>query len=485
MPLTDEQAAVAQATGRIVRVLAYAGTGKTASLVAWAHAHPRHRVFYAAFNKSVQLEAARRFPASVTVKTWHALAWAAVGRRYQHKLVPSLKPWHLVHAGVLSRVPRGRETAWADLVVQTLHHFLASADATLTTRHVPGTAADWQGPWAWADPVRVVRDATRVWQRMCDATDPSVGMLHDGYLKVFALSNPRLPFDTILFDEAQDANPTMLHLMRQQTQAQQIYVGDVFQGIYAWRGAVNALESLRPDTDLRLTASFRFGPTIAAAGTRLLQWFDPTLPPLRGLARDPGRVYAGVGGPPVTLLARSNARLFAEAVAAWQRDPRVQFDWVGGIDGYRLDTLVDTYRLRQREPVRDAFLQLFPDFETLKAYADTVEDIEWQGRVKLVERWQGSLPLWVQRIRAASQHPERATVRLSTIHKAKGLEWPHVVILDDLVDLAAAGPDLTAEDQHLWYVAATRATARLGVPDTAYPLLHAPGRRVEGGAMGS
>ena len=113
-----------------------------------------------------------------------------------------------------------------------------------------------------------------------------------------------------------------------------------------------------------------------------------------------------------------------------------------------------------------------------------VEHIEWQGRVKLVEGWQGSVPLWVKRIRAASQHPERATVRLSTIHKAKGLEWPHVVVLDDRVDLAAAGPDLPAEDQLLWYVAVTRATARLGVPDTAYAVLQSPVRRVGGGLGG-
>lgn len=471
MPLTPEQAAVVAATGRVVRVRAYAGTGKTSTLVAWAQRHPRQRIFYAAFNKSVQLAAQRRFPRHVTVKTWHALAWQAVGAPYQAKLVATLSPWHVVQAGGLTRVPAGYEVAWADLVVRTLIQFLASADPVPDRTHVPGTPQDWQGPWAWADPVAVVRDAQRLWQRMCDPTDPAIGMVHDGYLKLFALRQPRLPFDAILFDEAQDANPAMLHLMRQQDHVQQLYVGDPFQSLYAWRGAVNALETLVPDTDLRLTASFRFGPVLAAAATRILQWFDSTLPPLRGLASHPGRIRSGGLPPPITLVARTNARLLAAAIAILERDPSAALAWVGGIDGYRLDAVLNTYRFFRGDPVRDPFLQLFPDFDTLEAYADAVNDVEWQGRIHLVKRWRGRLPGWIRRIHDASRHPAQASVRLATVHKAKGLEWPHVVILDDLADLSVAGPDLDPADQRLWYVAVTRATDTVAVPPAVLPIL--------------
>jgi L-asparaginase II len=37
-----------------------------------------------------------------------------------------------------------------------------------------------------------------------------------------------------------------------------IYVGDAHQQIYAWRGAVNAMQQL-PLPESRLTTSFRFG----------------------------------------------------------------------------------------------------------------------------------------------------------------------------------------------------------------------------------
>ncbi|WP_020375104.1 UvrD-helicase domain-containing protein [Sulfobacillus thermosulfidooxidans] len=468
--LTAEQAQVAQAASPIVRVNAYAGTGKTASLVAWTQAHPRHRILYLAFNKSVQLQAVQRFPRSVTTKTGHALAFPVTGKAYTAKLVDSLTPWMVLQAHPLSPSPPGAETLWADVIVRTLARYVASPDPVVGISHIPLGAADWQGPFAWADPVHAVRDAQRLWERMCDPQDLAVGMTHDGYLKRYALTQPKLPYDAILFDEAQDANPVILQLVTTQRQAQQIYVGDPYQAIYHWRGAVDAMQQIPATETYRLTASFRFGPVLAAAATRLLRWFDPQLPALRGLAPDPGEIsVGGVRQGPVTVLARSNARLFAEAVRWLDRDPAVRLHWVGGIEGYHLEWLIETFRLWRGEPVRSPFLQLFPDFATLQAYAETVEDVEWQGRCRMVERWGARLPPLVRRVHAASTPQAReATLQLATIHKAKGLEWPSVVILDDLAPL---DDRLTPEDHHLWYVAMTRATRGLIIPDAAWQAL--------------
>lgn len=467
MKLTTEQDAIAHAHGHRVRVTAYAGTGKTSSLEAWARAHPRVKTYYVAFNKSVQVEAAGRFPRNVTAKTGHAPAYAAIGRQYREKLVSGVKPWELVQAGLFPGVPHTAQAAWADVVIRTLQQFWASTDTQILPTHIPLTASDWQGPFAWADPLHAVRDAERVWSRMQDPLDAAVGMMHDGYLKLYALSEPRWPYDAILFDEAQDANPVMLQMVLRQTQAQQIFVGDPYQAIYGWRGAIDAMTAITADQDLRLTASFRFGPAIAAVATRLLRWHDRSVIPVQGLASGRGQVYRGMGAAPVTVIGRSNAGLFSQAVALWQASPTIQFDWVGGIDGYRLDLLEDTARLWQQDVVRSPFLRLFPDFDALVEYAETVDDVEWQGRTRLVDRWGKGLPGWIARIRTASQAPGRATVRFSTIHKAKGLEWDHVVLLDDLPTLGDRPHDLSPEDQHLWYVAATRAHQRLGLPEAA------------------
>ena len=83
-----------------------------------------------------------------------------------------------------------------------------------------------------------------------------------------------------MFDEAQDADPIMLNVLNNQS-AQVIYVGDRHQQIYAFRGAVNAMQSLEiPET--RLSQSFRFGQDIAdLANTILFNVLDEEIP-LRG-----------------------------------------------------------------------------------------------------------------------------------------------------------------------------------------------------------
>jgi hypothetical protein len=81
--LSDEQRAIVNVSierGETACVVAYAGTGKTSTLVELAKARQADfpRILYVAFNKSTQTEAQGRFPAHVTCKTLSACAFAFV-----------------------------------------------------------------------------------------------------------------------------------------------------------------------------------------------------------------------------------------------------------------------------------------------------------------------------------------------------------------------------------------------------------------------
>src|SRR6187399_210705 len=57
----------------MLKVLAYAGTGKTSTLIQIAMKYPTKRILYLAYNKSVKEEAIMKFPFNVDVETIHSL----------------------------------------------------------------------------------------------------------------------------------------------------------------------------------------------------------------------------------------------------------------------------------------------------------------------------------------------------------------------------------------------------------------------------
>lgn len=102
----------------------------------------------------------------------------------------------------------------------------------------------------------------------------------DVVLKVWAQSDSRLEVDFILFDEAQDSDSVMLSVLSRQRHAQIIYVGDPYQQIYEWRGAINAMASISAP-ERAPTESFRSGSTFAVLASRILS-LPAEVTPIRG-----------------------------------------------------------------------------------------------------------------------------------------------------------------------------------------------------------
>lgn len=91
MNFTHEQEPAIHSLARIVKLVAFAGTGKTTTLVGYAKARPQCRLLYLCYNKSVEVAAKQKFPPNVTCKTAHGLAYASIGSKY--------KLWWSTHSG--------------------------------------------------------------------------------------------------------------------------------------------------------------------------------------------------------------------------------------------------------------------------------------------------------------------------------------------------------------------------------------------------
>ena len=480
--LTEEQARIVAHEGDALVVRAYAGTGKSSTLQAFAARRPKARMLYVVFNKAMQREAAARFAGMrVVPATAHALAYRAFGERYRHKLRPGLKPHEVAAALGLDRGPAGRVAGLhlARRVIDSLGRFLASADSTPGERHAAPSARRFQGLAATEAALReaLIEWTARLWARMCDPGDPAVGQLHDGYLKLYQLASPRLDrWDYLLADEAQDLNPVTLAILRPQP-AWQVYVGDSHQQIYAFRGALDALDALVLEgaPALTLSGSFRFGEAIAGAANAILA-LKGADPPLRGLG-GPGAVGPLPEGAPRAALLRTNAGVFARTVEAIARGE--PWTHVGGSAGYRFDELTDVALLAQGRggEARDPFVRTFDQYAALRDYAEETGDAELLSRCLVVERHGAKTLPWVEAIArktGAAASPDEAAVAIGNVHKSKGLEWPAVELGDDFIDLADV-PDpqrlpesqralvlrALAEELNLLYVGATRARTAL------------------------
>lgn len=443
----------------ITKIKAYAGAAKTTTLQMKAeHLANVHRMkgLYIAFNKSAQLEAADKFGDTAVSRTWHSLAYRVFGNRYRHK-TDDLRARDLVDHGVVELYPE------AFLIVSAIRHFCINEDDKF-----PPVEAMPTIPSISAARARVLMQlAEEVWAKMCDPTSP-FKMPHDGYFKLYQLSRPRLPGDYLMVDEFQDTNPVTLDIIRRQPQPV-IVVGDPYQSIYAFRGAVNAMKTYKADSQFSLSSSYRFGPSVAQIANDLLKAHFGETKEIVGAGANtevykPGRLPSGE----YALLSRTNADLFEHAVEALDKGRSMAF--VGGVKGYNFGKLLDVQALAEGRlnSIADPFIRGFQSFTQMQEYAEDADEYDLQRLIKTASTYGTALfelvPSIIANGKTYGQEPTDIT--LSTAHRIKGATLDHVVLADDFPPLLGKDVpimEIDSQEVHLMYVAATRAKRSLTV----------------------
>jgi superfamily I DNA/RNA helicase len=311
----------------------------------------------------------------------------------------------------------------------------------------------------------IVALARKVWKKMIDPHDGSIGITHDSYLKLFHLSEKRIPgnYDIIMMDEAQDANPVTSAIVAQQPGGK-VYVGDRNQSIYAFRGAENAMDTIDA-TEYFLSSSFRFGPQIANVANHLLEYS----------LGDSARI-SGVGGRSTlnnahqdgrhALLARTNGSLFFAAISALDSGKTVSI--IGGPESLKLMMLMDVYRLStgDEEKISEIIspvIKQFKNYDEMRKEVsnEEAEDVEMNSLCKVVDSYGGRLPALIAKISAkCNASTVDADVVLSTAHKSKGLEFDSVELADDFKK-PNDNDGIEIQEANLLYVAVTRAKKNL------------------------
>jgi F-box protein, helicase, 18 len=490
--LTEEQIAIINSTGYI-RINAVAGSGKTTTIIEYAATRPKGaKILYLAFNRSVKLEAARKFEArglrNVKVETAHSLAYKYIVPGHNYTIKAQGYKTHEI-ADLLNLPGNGEKHAQyiiANHINKFITYFCNSDHPKVQDLNYLDTVSDDKAKTFARSFYKYIENGTRLLLAKMDKGE--IEITHDFYLKKFQLSNPVLPYDYILFDEGQDASAAMLDVFLKQ-KAVKVIVGDTHQQIYAWRHAVNSLAKTDFNT-LQLSASFRFPQDIATLATNILHWKNHLYDCQSVFIAGKG---TGIKEISKATIARTNLGLLLKAIEYITNNRKVKHIYFEGNinsytyadDGASLYDVLNLYNYNY-DRIRDKLIKSMKSLDELEEYIEKTEDIQLAMMVEIVKEYDNEIPGIIKSLKdlhTGDEEKSKAEMIFSTVHRAKGMEYDVVYLVNDFVTEEKLGK-LKAEhtekehpvniskwneEINLLYVAATRTKNKLYMPETLVP----------------
>ncbi len=430
-----------------LKVEAVAGSGKTTTLLEYAKKREGEGfMLYLAFNRAIKEEILRKLRLNgqndiptLWVETAHSLAYRSLFKKKTPPLIMDLSLssiknyFHLSDREATNSYLLARHTKnFFDTFCQSTHKTISELDycEKLTPRkglafvHKNYDQLEAQVKW--------------LFDKMGNTKIP---ITHDFYLKKYQLSNPKLSFEWILFDEGQDASPVMLDIFMNQD-ATKLIVGDEHQQIYGWRSAINSLSN----TDfpkLNLQKSFRCPAAVTDYAKEVIAWKKHISPDFdinnfemlprsissnsEGLENNHKKTHAVIARTHLGLIQKAIEWLFeskkvSSVAFEGNFEQYLQLD-----DGSLISQLVN---LNNKATRKKSF---WHDWKQIEETAAASQDRSLKRLVELVKKYGNELPDLLERLQNRVTEPHKADITFTTAHKGKGLEWDSVYLLNDFV----------------------------------------------------
>jgi superfamily I DNA/RNA helicase len=436
---------------------AYAGCGKTTTLEMIESVSLVKPVLYLCFNKKVADEATKRMASTTTVRTFNSLGHRIWSKHIGKQFKPDPKKIPDMLRLAISETKRPLQSRMWDnfwVVVDGVNKARAIGYIPTTSVYSTRSMVDQKQLISVMDeqPDDFTMDCINA------ILNRSIASAHDGlcdfndqiYMPtLFGGTFPEFPL--VMVDEWQDLNAINLHMVDKLAKRRLVGVGDPFQSIYAFRGAVSgsmraAVKSFGM-TECDLSISFRCPEAIV----RSVHWHVPQFKWIKpgGSVRIARDLHLTDIPDEATFICRNNAPLFKLAMKVLSAGRSVSV--VGSDIGPRMlgqmRKLGDSSMTRsQVTSAIDAWLEqrLGKGSKTAKDTADCMRVFADHG---------DSLGQAISY--AGHLFAQKGKLTFTTGHKAKGLEWPHVFCLDSWL----CGD--TEQDKNLSYVMATRSADKL------------------------
>jgi len=284
---------------------------------------------------------------------------------------------------------------------------------------------------------------------------------------------PRTRFDLVFVDEGQDLSEPQFALVTRlkAPDGRLVVVGDLYQSVYGWRGAVGdqVWDTMRAARAIAmpLTVSFRCARAIVEAANEIVPALRPCADAPQGevsicsftqMIKELPTISV-----PLFVLSRSNAALFQTAIHLWHRRERFRYhkseEMAAGLRAIieRLDVnnaerfvaALDEWYWTERELAEE---------RSAAAWADRLD----QQYEMLQSLLQYAEPKHLGRVLDDLVASKGSLITLSTVHGAKGFEADRVYLLRQTFarhqerSSVNDGP-ISQEELNLEYVAITRA----------------------------
>lgn len=490
MELTQEQQNIINSTGNI-KINAVAGSGKTTTVIEYAKTRSAEsKILYLAFNKSVKLEAQKKFSerglTNVVVETAHSLAYRYIFRNRKYKLKnQGYRTNEIVECLKLTGDnEKHTEYIIANHINKLITYFCNSDKEKVQDLNYLDTIKDAKAKKFVTTFYDYILKQARIFLGKMDKAE--IDITHDFYLKKFQLSKEQLNYDYILFDEGQDASAAMLDVFFNQ-KATKVIVGDTHQQIYGWRYAVNSLEKANFET-FHLSTSFRFSQDIAdlAMETLALKTQISTYKAISIFGRGNAAVIKSKA-----ILARTNLGLLLKAIKHIKEKKKVKHIYFeGNINSYTYAdegaSLYDVLNLFNRKHylIKDKLIKSMKDLNELEDYIDKTEDVQLAMMVEIVKEYGNEIPEIINLLKKKhvdNNEREKAEIIFSTVHRCKGMEYDTIELVDDFLSeeklekLIAdkknkeIDPAKLNEEINLLYVAITRTKNSIHIPESLVP----------------
>jgi DNA helicase-2/ATP-dependent DNA helicase PcrA len=504
-PTPEQQAVIDGVASRgaaSIMCNAYAGCSKTTTIELSAPG-VRTPALAIAFNKANAVEMAKRLPGNFTCKTMNGLGHAAWGRAIQANsiTVDDRKVGKLV-----SQVAKDRRVAllsdqWDDLrrlVSKAMSEGLVP-DGSGPEGLVPDSPEGWgtlgDGLWITQDNTEFLRDLAREVLSKSIILARAGTISFDDQIYCPVMLGGRWPiFPFIAVDEAQDLSP-MNH--RQvgaclRPDGRLFVVGDSKQAIYGWRGAdgnsMGSILSMRSEwVSLPLQTTFRCPQEIVARNRghapgftawhtnrpgSFVRWQRPRDESPDGPIWEgwgPGNLLRGLDGRSIAILCRNNAPIMGLALKLLKAGVGVK---ITGRDIGKSLISLSRKIIRQDEIGDIESIRLITEWSDHEQGLARTNDHEERCE-SIQDRAEALIAILQGGARTAGELRDVLTrlfdsdgglVTLSTIHRAKGMEWDRVMLLDPwrlpskwAKQAAARGNEIPLRQEYnLIYVAETR-----------------------------